>query len=393
MLYSVFVLFPWFLLLLFLYRKRDGRAAQIIEDLELLDPRGRLLKRGLGLDDTTSLDPMKREQMAALLVGRAFSNFEYVLCLALLTIITAVGWYYFLYPRASLGLAELIRAGGGIVELTTYLTANASPLTFGFAGAYFFATQMLLRRYLSADLYPSAFLQVAERFVRVLILSVVLAVAFPLVGIDSEALAAVAAFLAGIWPREAQQFLTKQINRLLSSTFPEDIQLAPLTDLDGVDLWVETRLLEENIENVQGMATAGIETLVIGTYYPASRLVDWVDQAILYAHCGHKKEWFATLRAAGIRSASDLLDAAGLDMQALDGLAASDFIPTPERLEALAKAVADARAAAAGAAAGPGPGAAPALTAGVLREMCDTIWPDPNVHYVLRYSAEMARRI
>lgn len=382
--YSVFVLFPWFLLLLFLYRKRERRAAQIIEDLELMDPTHRLLIRAIGQDIAHNPDPQNKRHHEVLFI-RAFSSFEYVLSLTLLTIISAVGWYYFLYPRSSLGLAELVRTGSGVSEFTLYLTDNASPISFGFAGAYFFTVQMLVRRYLSSDLYPSAFLQAAERFLRVFILSLVLAVMLPLLDIESKALAASIAFFGGMWPSELQRFLTKQVNRLMTASFQQDTQMAPLTDLDGVDIWVETRLLEENIENVQGLATAGIETLILGTYYPGSRVIDWVDQSILYLHAGDRKEWLSAFRQVGIRTASDLLDALGVDVTAPGALATGDFAPDDDHLIKLAQAITDATGATA---------QAPSkLTTEVLRQIADSIWPEPNMQYVLRYLTAVANRL
>jgi hypothetical protein len=386
LLYSVFVLFPWFLLLLFLYRKRERRAAQIVEDLHLMDPSDRLIFRAIGekLPEQTGSGQVDKKVEA--LFVRAFSSFEYVLSLTLLTIITAVGWYYFLYPRATLGLAELVRTSSGVREFTDYLTENAGPLTFGFAGAYFFSTQMLVRRYLSADLNPSAYLQAAERFLRVFILSLVLAVMAPLLNVDSKPLINAIAFFGGIWPRELQRFLMKFVNtKLTTFSFRGDTQMAPLTNLDGIDIWVETRLLEENIENVQGMATAAIETLIVGTYFPGSRIIDWVDQAILYIHCGNEREWFGPLRMVGIRTASDLLDALGVNITSPSVLNNRDFAPRQERLDQLACAIKDATGAT---------DAKPSkLTVDVLRQIADSVWPEPNMQYVLRYLSAVASRV
>lgn len=333
--YSIFVLFPWMLLLLFLFRKRDDRAAQILDDLKLLDPGEKLLERIL-----PSGRPRQPEDVINELASRAFSNFEYVLSLILLSVITAVGWYYFFYPQANSGVALLIRKdGSGITELAEYLVKNISPLTLGFAGAYFYLMQMLLRRYLAADLYPSAFLQAAERLLRVFILSLVLSILAPLAN-WMPAVTAVIAFLAGIYPKAGLRRVTTLINRLGKSDFPETIETAPLTQLDGLNIWNEARLLEENVENVEGMATAPIEQLVLKTHFPTTQIVDWVDQAILYLHAGHRGEWFPPLRTTGIRTATDLLDATGFNLLEAEALRDhADFIPDLQSLNRIVAAV------------------------------------------------------
>jgi hypothetical protein len=208
----------------------------------------------------------------------------------------------------------------------------------------------------------------------------------PRLNVESQAVINAIAFFGGIWPRELQRFLMKFVNtKLTTFKFRGEGQMGPLTDLDGIDIWVETRLLEENIENVQGMATAAIETLVVGTYFPGSRIIDWVDQAILYIHCGNEKEWFRPLRMVGIRTASDLLDALGVNITLPSVLNNRDFAPRQDRLDQLALAIVHATGATA---------AKPSkLTADVLRQIADSVWPEPNMQYVLRYLSAVASRV
>ena len=58
----------------------------------------------------------------------------------------------------------------------------------------------------------------------------------------------------------------------------------PLSDLDGLDIWYESRLLEEGIEDIQNLATADLVDVMLNTRIPVDRLVDWVDQSLLYLH-------------------------------------------------------------------------------------------------------------
>jgi hypothetical protein len=484
--YIAFVLFPWVLLLMFLYRKRTSIAANIMTDLLRLDPSGGLLKRIirgpkpgqpehdlLPMVDTLvahrgsgSTDAMQQEvkitRLIDALAGRAFSNFEYVLSLLLLSFLTAVGWYYIFYPRTSFGLAWLIEQASGIKELTAFIIDHITPLTLGFAGASFFSIGMLGRRYLADDLYPSAFLQAAQRILVVFILSLLLAFLSPAlrksvpveaagvvpapatasapavtpsttasatqtpVGatpdrnaafgaeLSHAALAqaatptvtptpaatitpparslaggttpapsrtdialAVFAFFAGLFPT----WTVRAVGSWLSSfsffnrAIP-DLETQPLTDLRGITVWSEARLLEENVENIQAMATAPIEQLVLGTHYPTSTIVDWVDQAILYMRAG-KKEYFDAFQAAGIYSASKLLDAAGVDLLQPAQLYEQDFVPGDSELDQIVDAIKESS-----------PDSP--LKQNVVRLIVDSIWPDQNLHYILNYYRDIA---
>ena len=73
---------------------------------------------------------------------------------------------------------------------------------------------------------------------------------------------------------------------------------------------------EENIENVQNMATANIVELMLNTRYPPDRIVDWVDQAMLYTQLGRDRikgtkagatDPIDQLKKYGIRTASSLI--------------------------------------------------------------------------------------
>jgi hypothetical protein len=61
---------------------------------------------------------------------------------------------------------------------------------------------------------------------------------------------------------------------------------APLTDLEGIDLYDRTRLAEEGINNVEALAHSDIVELMSSTRISAAQLVDWADQAILYLRVG-----------------------------------------------------------------------------------------------------------
>jgi hypothetical protein len=367
-LFAVFVLFPWVLLVLFLFRKRQSRAGTILKDLRRLDPSKGLLKRVLGLsghlpgaldgvslaaaatgeDGGHSPTPELANYMALLasveelpgprpqsltvtetnaehlarvvnsLAMRVFNNAEYVLSLLVLSVMVAVGWYFVLYPQTSVGLALLIVQELGVQGFSDLIRENLTPLTVGFIGAYFFIIYMLMNRYLAADLYPAAFLQAAERLAIVFILSLVLSLVVGATAQADSRLAGAAAFtamglsfVAGVWPREGLRQILARVQTTGRLGFLVDEQSAPLTRLDGLTMWDESRLREEQVGDIQGLATASIGDLIVRTHYPAAQIVDWIDQAVLYTHSGHDGELFSRFRAVGVRTASDLLDVVG----------------------------------------------------------------------------------
>ncbi|HYR06117.1 MAG TPA: hypothetical protein VEQ60_00010, partial [Longimicrobium sp.] len=87
----------------------------------------------------------------------------------------------------------------------------------------------------------------------------------------------------------------------------------PLSRLEGITLYDRARLLEEGIENVENLAHHDLIELMLRTRIPTTRVVDLVDQAILYLHVRSAvdEETEAareTLRRIGVRTATDLLE-------------------------------------------------------------------------------------
>ena len=109
----------------------------------------------------------------------------------------------------------------------------------------------------------------------------------------------------------------------------------PLSDLDGLNVWYEARLLEEGIEDMQNLATCNLVDVMLNTRIPVERLVDWIDQSILYLHLGKPVQDDGDdprirLRRYGIRSATDLEDA--LRAAPPDNAAEIDRVAKLERL-------------------------------------------------------------
>jgi len=223
------------------------------------------------------------------------------------------------------------------VLLTTFLltlgwmTVIASPAFFskgtstlldevrsGFLGAYVFILQFLVRRYFQNDLKPSAYLAATERLAVVPITIVALHVLLPTGGqLDIPV-----AFSVGVFPVMGLRAINSLAARALRTFVPSVENPYPLSDLDGMTIWYEARLLEEGIEDMQSLVTANVVDLMLHTRIPVGRLADWMDQAHLYLHLspiitGSRSHRLAatatgdrfTLRRYGIRAATDLEDA------------------------------------------------------------------------------------
>ena len=129
---------------------------------------------------------------------------------------------------------------------------------------------------------------------------------------------AVLGFVIGVFPRVAWQFiqgLTKTIITKLpgmSAALPSLETQLPVSDLDGLTVWHQARLEEEDIENIPNMASADIVDLMISTRFSPDRIIDWVDQAILFTHLGPGKDAVShreALRREGIWTATSLIQA------------------------------------------------------------------------------------
>ena len=195
-----------------------------------------------------------------------------------------------------------------------------SPVRFAFIGAYFFALQLLFRRYVRRDLRASAYVAVSLRIILAVLGVWVLAAAIELmpervVGAkESEQFAntlLVGAFVVGVFPRVLWQVLQAGLKKQIGARLAPNLNTQlPISDLDGLTVWHEARFEEEDIENIPNMATADIVDMMINTRFPPDRIIDWVDQAILFTHIGQDgKDSRRLLRAHGIRTASALVEA------------------------------------------------------------------------------------
>jgi hypothetical protein len=234
--------------------------------------------------------------------------------LALSTMLIALGWLNILPPFLQPKPADW----------TLTFAVVSKPVHYAFLGAYFFSIQMLFRRYVLRDLRPSAYMAVTIRIVLAVVGTWVIANVWALFGklsfmtvadADKSGGLDAVAFTIGVFPAIAWAYVQGLTKKLLNAgaVVPSLKTQLPISDLDGLTVWHEARLEEEDIENVPNMATANFVDLMLNTRVPADRIIDWVDQAILYTHLGADEaaeKRREALRKVGIRTASAYVKAA-----------------------------------------------------------------------------------
>jgi hypothetical protein len=250
-------------------------------------------------------------------------------------------------PRSVIGthlpilISTVLIALGWVIALTPIETADAvqtlfrpqaTAISFGFLGAYFFALNMIFRRYVRSDLGPKAYNHISMRLLTTVVLvwmvSRIPGLTDSVSALGSTGPAApllLFAFFIGVVPETAIVALQDTLRGIppLKNIIPSLEEPLPLTDLDGMTLYDRARLLEEGIENIENLAHHNFVDLMLWTRLPTSRLVDLVDQAILYLHVKNPRldaknlsavptaptDDLATLRKYGIRTATDLIRA------------------------------------------------------------------------------------
>jgi hypothetical protein len=220
------------------------------------------------------------------------------------TIVLALAWALVLQPEL-LGRIDLL---GSDFQLSGRPQLPADPLRFAFLGAYAFILLDLSRRYFRDDLKSVAFLSFTTRIV----FASALVVAIDATGlVDTNPQANAIAFFVGFFPRSGFTWLRALLPKRLQAAVPQLESGYPLRELEGLNIWYESRLIEEGIESMQNLCTASLVDLLLKTRLPVMRVVDWLDQAFLYLHLpkagdAERPPALKGLRTLGIRTATDL---------------------------------------------------------------------------------------
>lgn len=229
---------------------------------------------------------------------RARSRSPIVVC----TLMIGTGWILLLLGNAGPELD--LSSPPGVQQL---FQPPMTPLTAAFLGAYFLAVQVALRGYVRGDLRPKTYTVITVRIILAVIAAWILQGLFG----DGRVVLAMC-FLAGFLPNTVLRRVREVAQRVgelglpwtektQADDFAED---TPLTVLDGMDIYERTRLEEEGITGIQALARHDLIDLILSSRIPVPRLIDWLDQALLYQHAA---ENFEALRKRGIRTATDFL--------------------------------------------------------------------------------------
>jgi hypothetical protein len=249
---------------------------------------------------------------------RQFTIFASGLPILLATLLITAGWIFALWP---VGLI------GDDMSIDALLTPSPTAIIFAFLGAYFFALNLIFRRYARGDLTPKAYSHIVVRILSSIIVVWAVSVLFAEAGDGNGVPAEIAsdswlllvfAFGIGVWPETGIALLKDSMrqNKRLNNFFPSLSVAHPISDLEGISLYDRARLLEEGIDSVETLAHHNLIELMLQSGIPTPRLVDLVDQAILYLHVtgvvcengdGERIRGIHVLRDAGIRNATDLL--------------------------------------------------------------------------------------
>jgi hypothetical protein len=295
----------------------------------------------------------------------------------LATMLLALGWILVLQPTPPWPLIETIKGG---VRFADPVDAPLDSLRFAFLGAYFYVVQLLVRRYFQSDLKSTAYVSAILRIVITSVLAWAADVALRATGVTDQEVRSTLAFIIGVFPQVGLQVITSVVKKVFQGIVPSLQSRYPLSDLDGINVWYESRLLEEGVEDMQNLATADLVDVMLNTSVPVHRLVDWIDQAVLCLHLedapgGPQGSVHSRLRQYGIRTASDLLKAVRGPMQTGVGSSGGQAGAVPS-----AKALLDAELAVAIRGAG-------ASTA-VLSSLVGALLNEPNLRHVLAWKRD-----
>jgi hypothetical protein len=220
----------------------------------------------------------------------------------LATVLVTLGWTFVVQPETvfdrSFAPADF--------QLANLPRIPSEAFAFAFLGAYFYVLQMLVRRYYQNDLKATAYINATMRIVIVILLVWVID---PLLADHvNQAGRSAVAFVIGVFPSLGWQLLQQAVRKSVGAVVESLESEHKLRDLDGLNIWYESRLLEVGVEDMQNLSTTDIVDLMLNTRIPVDRIVDWIDQAFLYLRIVDDGER-ALLRSYGIRTATDLDDA------------------------------------------------------------------------------------
>ena len=167
-----------------------------------------------------------------------------------------------------------------------YIISTPTPTGFAFLGAYFFSLQFLAWRFIRKDLTSNAYVSMSLRMILAVIGVYTLEQVIDIFGVKPEDKLTqlnIMAFGVGAFPMILWEMLAGTAKRFpgIGFALPSISRGIPLSELDGMTVWHETRLQDEDIENVVNFASADVIDLFLNTRFAPNRIIDWIDQAVL----------------------------------------------------------------------------------------------------------------
>ncbi len=244
----------------------------------------------LGIDNSISEDKFKK----------SYSSISFLLQILLPIALTSFG--------VKILFADSRTEIQGITDPTLVLFA----MRYGFLGAYLYSIQLIYRRYTTFDLQPAVYMNAsltmiagfAFNFTAFIAISNLVDKAQPK-GIEGG-MYAIIAFSFGYFPLLAIRWFNQITANVLGTKDPSQIVSLPLSVIDGISQFHETRLRDEGIDNVQNLASAKIDELLINTRFNAQQVLEWIDQAILHTYVNPGS--MESFRRGGVRKISDFQD-------------------------------------------------------------------------------------
>lgn len=287
----ILMLFIPFTAMSFYFIRRDVRRRELRENC-----------RALGLDYEHYYQIYKRETREA--------HFLYAVCFT--SVITMLG-----LTAIFLGKELRLDEGANLLLMGVFTgedpsrieAAQTGPLLFfgmAFLGAYLWGLQNILHRYFTNDLVPGVYYGLGTRMIFSAIIALIIYHLLPDAGSGEEELGSgllpALAFLIGMFPQRALQYMTEKVNVLSRPTDIRNREL-PLELIQGISVSDKLRLKEEGLESCYDLANSDFIQLLFTTPFQPLELVDWQLQARLVLFFGDSVD---ELRVHGVRTISEL---------------------------------------------------------------------------------------
>lgn len=170
-----------------------------------------------------------------------------------------------------------------------------------FIGGWFFAMGRLLRRIVERDPTSAAGWTVLRGITVAPLLG---ALVHFMPTSEGSQTPEIVAFLVGAFPTMADRFIV-QFARQSFKDERSSTALRPLANLAGMTLECAERLGEEGIYDAHHLANSNPQTLMLRTPFGLRRLLDWMDEALLYRYL--QDAAFTRRAEAGITGSLDLV--------------------------------------------------------------------------------------